>query len=789
MFDLMRKEANSYPLLINGRVREDVIEPINAPVRDMQIPTGTLQNITGIGSVLIAFVNGQPYWRDVTTSNGWASIAGAELSASVAEIDTAVIPASTINFKRTGPADDVTFNNSPARETLEGILATDGVAQPTFIYPLPSGALAGRPTFTYAQWTETPAGDLREYVPIGRFPTFVGEKLFMAIKGPTGRLNRIAQSVSGRPLDFVMAINNITGDKLYPALNTAHAVGYDTISGLFATNFDDGSFVVGNTSSVVGVTPQYSSLFFGEPRLRNTPLFKSGLLNQKSVVDLNGDAGLLTPTGIHSFNATEQKYVASNNDPLSSAIRRLIVTPFTYGCTVEFDDYAFFACETVFGPGIVVYDKTLEKFVALDLLSDIGAIKQFAKTIAPSGERLFFITEDNRLYEYGAADTKETCRFYMGDWNTSVGRVLQTLGRTSLIFTNVIESCDVKVTAFGDRVETDSAVFTLAPGTVTDAPVSPVPFKYANTLCTGVIDYCNANQAVHYGVGVMVSWNTAARLAFATLQVDVDERAPMVLSTQTTTVPARFALVGDFSAAVGGEALFKLPQDYIAIGLGDFFYTTDHDADYAAYAGNLVKLRAAGRLIATRGNHDIDYDDGAKFFQTFGNGQRYFSRVVGDVEFFIINPGWDTEDLGSATPAFEPAGNTMGSAQYNWLKGAMARSTANWKFVVMHEPPYSSGTYAPGYMALRWDFRALGANAVFHAHDHIYQRHIVDGLNYIGVGTGGAPLTAIAATPTAGYQTGRSAFGYLQLIVDKYDTSILHVGLDGTMFDRFVIHR
>ena len=789
MFDLTRKEIDSYPLLVNGRVRENVIEPINAPVRDTQIPTGTLQNITGVGSVLIVFCNGQPYWRDVTTSNGWASIAGAELSAGVAEIDTAIIPASTINFKRTGPADDVTFNNSPARETLEGILATDGVSQPTFIYPLPSGALAGRKTFTYDQWAETEAGDQREYVPVGRFPTFVGEKLFMAIAGPTGRLNRIGQSVSGRPLDFVMAIDNTTGDKLYPAINTAHATGYDTITGLFATNFDDGSFVVGNVSSVVGVTPNYNSLFFGEPRLRNTPLFKSGLLNQKSVVDLNGDAGLLTPTGIHSFNATEQKYVASNNDPLSAAIRRLLVTPFTYGCTIEFDDYAFFACETVFGPGIIVYDKTFEKFVAIDLLSGIGAIKQFAKTIDPTGVRLFFITEDNRLYEFGAADTKETCRFYMGDWNTSVGRVFQTLGRASLIFTNVIESAEVKVTAFGDRVAIDSAVYTLAPGTVTDAPVQSVPFKYANTLCTGAIDYMLANQAVHYGVGIMVAWNTAARLAFATLQVSLDERAPVVLSAQTVTMPRRFALVGDFSAAVGGELLFKLPQDYIAIGLGDFFYTDDHDEDYAAFAGTLTKLYAAGRLIATRGNHDLDYDDGAKFFQTYGNGLRYFSRVIGDIEFFIINPGWDTAGLGDTTPEFEPMGNTVGSQQYNWLKGAMASSTAKWKFVVMHEPPYSSGTYAPGYTALRWDFQALGANAVFHAHDHIYQRHIVDGLNYIGVGTGGATLTSISDTPTDGYQTGRSAFGYLQLIVDEYDATILHVGADCTEFDRFVIRR
>jgi hypothetical protein len=789
MFDLTRKTAEGYPLLVNGRVREDAVEPINAPVFDEQAPAGLYQNLTSVGSILILFVDGQPYYRDVGTSNGWAAVAGVSFNTTAPVIDTEIIPASTINFKRTGPADDVTFNNSPARATPEAILATDGITQPSILFPLPSGAISGRVTFTYDQWTETEAGDLREYVPVGRFPTFVGEKLYMVIEGPTGRLNRIAQAVSGRPLDFVIAIDDSTGNKLYPALNTAHAVGFDTITGMFATNFDDGSFVVGNVSSVVGVTPNYNSLFFGEPRLRNTPLFKSGLLNQNSVVDLKGDAGFLAPTGIHSFNAAEQKYVASNNDTISAAIKRLIVTPFAYGCTVEFDDYAMFACETIYGPGIVVYDKTLDRFVSIDLLDGIGAIKQFARTFEPTGIRLFFITEDNRLFEFGAASTKETCRFYMGDWTTSVGRVVQTLGRASMVFTNVTEDTTVKLTVFGDRVETASAVYNIPAGQYSDAPIEPLPYKRAGTSATGMVDYVQGVKAIHFAVGVMVAWNTAAKLAYATLQVDVNQSAPSPTSAQTVEVPSRFALVGDFSAAVGGEMLFKLPSDYYTIGLGDFFYTADHAADYAAFAGTLTKLWTARRLLATRGNHDIDFDGGEKFFNTYGNGLRYHSVVVGNAEFFVINPGWNTASLGDDTPPFEPDGNTVGSAQYYWLKGAMAASAARWKFVIMHEPAYSSGNYSPGYDELRWDFQALGADAVIAAHEHVYQRHIIDGLNYIGVGTGGAALTAISATPLAGFQTGRSAFGYLNLIVDHYDAEISHVGHDGTVFDKFVIHK
>lgn len=793
-FDQLRPADKSYPLLINGRVRENAIEPIRSPVEDEQIPSGTYQNLTAVGSVLLCFVSGQVYYRDVETSNGWAAVTGVSFDNS-ADIDTEVIPASTLNYKRAGAADSVYFNNSPARSTPEAIIATDGVTQPSILYPALNGAIAGRVTFTYDEWTETEDGLLREYVPIGRFPTFVGQKLYMAIKGSTNVLNRIAQSVSGRPLDFVMAIDEDTGDKAGNALTTAHAVGYDIITGMFGTSFDDGSFIVGTQRAVTGVTPNQSSLFFGEPRLRNTPLFRVGLLNQKSIVDLNGDAGFLTPAGVHSFNATMQKLTESQNDPIAVQIKRLIAPPFTYGCTAEIDDYALFAVETIYGPGIIVFDKTLDKFVAIDLLAGIGQIKQFARTVSSNGQRLFFITNDNQLFEYGAADTRETCRFYMGDWTTSVGRVIQTFGRASFVFSNVVEDTTVKVTQFGDRVQVGFATFELAAGVVSDAPIIPLPFARSAGAATGVVDYAPTEPKNCFGAGVMVAWNTAAKLVFATLECDADTRTPSSMSQ--AYIPAeriaapykRFALAGDFDAAQTPLALFKLPTDYTVIGLGDFFYSADHAADYAEYAGSFTKLRTAGRLYATPGNHDFDYDGGQKFMQTYGNGQLQRSFVIGEVEWFFINPGWDTADLGSSNPVREPMGNTVGRQQYNWLKGALAASTARWKFVCMHEGPYSSSTYSPGYSVLRWDFQALGADAVFCAHDHVYQRHIIDGFNYICVGTGGRPLGEISATPIAGFQTGRAALGYLNLVVDHYDAEISHVGLDGTVFDRFVIHR
>jgi len=423
-FDSLRPDGSTYPLMINGRVRQNAVSTIPKPLRDTALAEGTYQAITAVGSVLIVFVSGAAWYRDTETNDSWRQVTGLALD-TTGDVDTCDLPASTINYARTGPIDLVKFNNSPARATDEGILATDGINQPYLLYPEAGGIISARPTFTYAQWLETPSGELREYVPVGRYPIFVGQKLYMAIKGTPGVLNRIAQSVTGRPLDFVVAIDDATGNKAGDALTTAHAVGFDPITGLYRTS-TEAAFIVGTANNTVAVAPDYTNTqFFGEPALRNAPLFPVGVLNNKSAVDLNGDSGFITPTGIHSFNATMQARFQSNNDPISAQVTKLLAPVQTFGATADFDNYAFFAVNTVFGPGVMVFDKTLSDqqrqgiFVSLDLYAGIGEIKQFARTSAPSGNRLFFITADNRLYEFGAADTRETCRYYIGEWNSA----------------------------------------------------------------------------------------------------------------------------------------------------------------------------------------------------------------------------------------------------------------------------------------------------------------------------------------------------------------------------------
>ena len=83
--------------------------------------------------------------------------------------------------------------------------------------------------------------------------------------------------------------------------------------------------------------------------------------------------------------------------------------------------------------------------------------------------------------------------------------------------------------------------------------------------------------------------------------------------------------------------------------------------------------------------------------------------------------------------------------QLAWLEELLERSTADWKIIVGHYPPYSSGNYAPGTLTLRDLLVPLcnkyGVDIFFNGHDHNLQ-HISSAnvTNYVISGGGGRGL-------------------------------------------------
>jgi hypothetical protein len=97
-----------------------------------------------------------------------------------------------------------------------------------------------------------------------------------------------------------------------------------------------------------------------------------------------------------------------------------------------------------------------------------------------------------------------------------------------------------------------------------------------------------------------------------------------------------------------------------------------------------------------------------------------------------------------------------------WLESSIiSRNNGKFNVVIIGLPPYSdTPSFAPGYTALRWNFRRMGVHAVLSS-STAYERFVNNNVYYINVGTGCAVgiettdkgistpgILEISATPT-----------------------------------------
>jgi hypothetical protein len=191
----------------------------------------------------------------------------------------------------------------------------------------------------------------------------------------------------------------------------------------------------------------------------------------------------------------------------------------------------------------------------------------------------------------------------------------------------------------------------------------------------------------------------------------------------------------DFIITLGDNNYASGDAAWIDVNIGQYFH-----AFIFPYLGRFGLGAKENRFFPSLGNHDW-YTAGAQpyldYFQLPGN-ERYYDFVRGDVHFFAL----DSDES-------EPDGVTVDSVQAQWLRDSLAASTAPWRIVYMHHPPYSSGPHgSTPYM--QWPFRDWGASLVLAGHDHTYERLVEDGLTYIVSGNGGNPETYPIAEPIPG---------------------------------------
>ena len=503
--DDTRLGEDEYKFAKNVRNRFGTLEGIKN-VNDISSSIGAfttnppIQAIYSIGEfVFLFFKGGCKYRKPLNPDSTWAVLYSGGTMDTAAEIFVQAVPASTQNFLRketqVAGASLELDTEVPVQRTVAAIIVQDGVSQPRII-EIAGGKATDRAAKTYAEWSDGTYTS-REYIPIGKQMAFFNNKLFVVSIDGT----EIYHSVSGRPIDFVIPIttsgNKINADEtIGGAPATAYTVGYNVITALSVLNNE--ALFVSTSGGSYGVSLDYTMTVFAEPMFRKQYLFTANSINQHSFVDLLGDFAFIDPEGLRSFNAVMQSKNEGRNSIFSLKVAQLFrgVTQETKKCAaIVFDDYALFACNTIFGHGILVFDTLTKQFVSFDQLTDdsnsnIGPVINFAKVETNNKRELFAITHGTttssgdpaykcvKLFEgsnYATAyvETKAFC--------TNDTRVEQKPQELRLLF-NKIQSAS-SVTAI-QRVNDETTPATLAGSQSKALAAQSTPIAFPVTLST-----------------------------------------------------------------------------------------------------------------------------------------------------------------------------------------------------------------------------------------------------------------------------------------------------------------
>jgi len=828
-YDRLKTPRNSYPLLLNGRIRNGNIQPIKKHVRDTSIPAGTYQNLIVVGNYLVVLISGELLYKDLTAASPiWQRIPGwVNMSSTAAVIHATLVPVSTNQNDVTGPQDaGVPVFNSQIAQTEQALLLSDGTTNRAVF-----ANLSWRNLNTYGQW----ARNNPEYVPAIADSVVSGAKLFSI----SADRKKIYQSVSGRYFDFV--VNRTTsGEKGGDADTTAYAVDFNDCTALKPTQ--DGGLVATTLFATYLLLPADGVYLFNEPLLiSGDPSFPIGAVNSWSFANILGDIAFIAQSGIHSFNVSQQIWVEGNNNPFSSVIARYLTNPQVDTAAINYDDYALFAVNTVLGRGVFVYDTIRKQFVSLD--TGFGVVKRFAVYKAAGVSRLFFINADNDLYEAYAAAANETCRVQLGDYVYSEEGASKQMKVSEAFFwfNNIIETGPIRISYYADDVLMDSAEVTPAESSIDNLPpvISPligkkniIALRYGlpprtAAKCSFWLEWSGEMELV--GISGEGSKESIIQAAAQSL-VKVKDTPIIVVSdpaihTATATASAFAEVTGltagrsyyvagtvDLGSSRVTNNVFKANQTtaklngtlYDVEAFNDLWLTakaTPNRATDILSLGNITDgteaaydkfsaIIAPAQTWGATGNKDLDVDPSA----WYKHRERYGIYRTNLVEFFILSGGWN-----SANDSIDSSGNPTGtssefdgyssvSSQAQWLRYWLAQSIRKFKIVLIGYPPYTDETtYYPGFAPLRWPFSKWGADAVIARAPGAYERFYINGFNYVNLGLGGS-VGAFSTSAARSVRRYNAQAAYLEILPRTFSLDINCINASGELIDGTTIY-
>jgi 3',5'-cyclic AMP phosphodiesterase CpdA len=189
-------------------------------------------------------------------------------------------------------------------------------------------------------------------------------------------------------------------------------------------------------------------------------------------------------------------------------------------------------------------------------------------------------------------------------------------------------------------------------------------------------------------------------------------------------------------------------------------------------------------LYPVLGNHEKNARIYFDSFSLPGN-ERWYSFDFGNAHFVVLDS--DVDEL------------TEDGEQLEWLEQDLEASTAAWKFVNFHHPPFSaSRDYHSSERLLRKNvlhpiFEPHGVDMVFSGHDHNYERTRPIGspgghaVTYVVAGNGGTPMHRAATREWTAFS--QRVFGFVTVDIDGARAHLRGLDDHGAVIDELVVDK
>jgi hypothetical protein len=133
----------------------------------------------------------------------------------------------------------------------------------------------------------------------------------------------------------------------------------------------------------------------------------------------------------------------------------------------------------------------------------------------------------------------------------------------------------------------------------------------------------------------------------------------------------------------------------------------------------------------------------------------------------------------------------LDTGQLQWIESDLALSSKPWKFIYLHEPGWSAGAHENNINVQTYIqplCETYDVPIVFAGHNHYYARAVINGVNHVTSGGGGAPLHDPDPSYPGVVSTDKS-YHYCKIEIDDHVLRFAAVRIDGTVIDTFTIDR